>query len=399
MKILIHTDEYYPTAQACSYRMGAFVDAFLEKGNEVTVVASSTNRTIETEARYGEKILYSPAIQMKRKTAWMRLLNNLSFGVSSVFTALKVGKIDIVITTSPPPLVSIPGWIIARYKRAKLVYDVRDIWPDVALEMGSFSNNSLYCKIFHRITRFMYRHADWVSTVSVGKVTKLRKYVAEADSRVDVTDKVKFVSNGFDESILNSVLDQNMIDQYHLNDRFTCVYIGNIGLAQGLGSLLEIASKTRHKNVQFLLFGIGAEKELLVRRAEEEHLEQVHFCGVIPHDKVFTLLSKAKLSFIPLKSANMKDSIPTKLYEALGIGCPVLLVAEGDACEIVERTGMGRCVSPNHLDMLQETFDDMVENYEDYSSYREKAMDLIRSEYSRQQISRGFERELHKLLE
>ena len=399
MKILIHTDEYYPTAQACSYRMGALVDAFLEKGNEVTVIASSTNRAIETEAQHREKILYSPAIHMKRKTTWMRLLNNISFGVSSVFTALKVGKIDIVITTSPPPLVSIPGWIIARCKRAKLIYDVRDIWPDVALEMGSFSESSLYCKMFRRITRFMYHHADWITTVSMGKVTKLRQYVAEADSRVDAADKLKLVSNGFDESILNSVLDQNLIDQYHLDDQFTCVYIGNIGLAQGLSSLLEIASKTRYKDVQFLLFGIGAEKELLEQRAEEEHLEQVHFCGVIPHDKVFTLLSKAKLSFIPLKSANMKDSIPTKLYEALGIGCPVLLVAEGDACEIVERTGMGRCVSPSHIDMLQEIFDEMVENYTDYSSYRKRAMDLIRSEYSRQQIAQGFERELHQLLE
>lgn len=76
-----------------------------------------------------------------------------------------------------PPLVSIPGWIIAKCKGAKLVYDVRDIWPDVALEMGSFVEGSIYCKVFRAITRFMYKHSDWVTTVSPGKVEKIKSHV------------------------------------------------------------------------------------------------------------------------------------------------------------------------------------------------------------------------------
>ena len=85
---------------------------------------------------------------MRKKTTAMRMLNNMSFAVTSVFSAMKAGKADVVITTSPPPLVSISGWMIAKMKRAKLVYDVRDIWPEVALEMGSFGEESFFCKVF-----------------------------------------------------------------------------------------------------------------------------------------------------------------------------------------------------------------------------------------------------------
>ena len=338
---------------------------------------------------------------MKKKTTVMRMLNNLSFGITSIFTAMKAGKVDVVITTSPPPLVSIPGWIIAKCKGAKLVYDVRDIWPDVALEMGSFTEGSIYCKVFRTITRFMYKHADWVTTVSPGKVEKIKGHVISvggAKGGEAHVDKVKLVGNGFDESVENSTIDNDLIAQYELDKKFTCVYVGNIGLAQGLGALLDMAEQSKHKEVQFLLFGKGAEKDVLEQQAKERGLDNVRFCGVLPHEKVFTLLSYVKMSFIPLKNSNMKDSIPTKVYEALGIGCPVLLVAEGDSCDIVNESEMGRCVSPDHTEQLAAVFDEMVENYSKYSEHRTEARKLMHEKYSRQQIAVAFEKQLHGLL-
>ena len=400
MKILIHSDEYYPTAQACAYRMGVLAATFLEQGNEVVVIASSTNEGNGAIESRREKILYAPAIRMKKKTTVIRLLNNLSFGITSIFTALKAGKVDVVITTSPPPLASIPGWIIARCKGAKLVYDVRDIWPDVALEMGSFTESSIYFKVFRGITRFMCKHADLVTTVSPGKVEKIKNHVKAAGGAKggeSHTDKVRLVGNGFDETIENSSIDKELIDKYELDKKFTCVYVGNIGLAQGLGALLDMAEQSKHKEVQFLLFGKGAEKDMLEQQAKERGLNNVRFCGVLPHEKVFTLLSYAKMSFIPLKNSKMKDSIPTKVYEALGIGCPVLLVAEGDSCDIVNESEMGRCVSPEHTEQLAEVFDEMIENYSKYSAHRTEASELMHKKYSRQKIALAFEKQLHEL--
>lgn len=402
MRVLIHTDEYYPTAQACSYRMQVFVDTFMALGDEVTVVTSSANKANGRidKVKHQEKIIYSPAIRMKKKTTVMRMLNNLTFGITSIFTAIGAGKADVVITTSPPPLVSIPGWIIAKCKGAKLVYDVRDIWPDVALEMGSFTEGSFFCKVFGKITGFMYKHADIVTTVSPGKVEKIKGHVRSRPGRksgLSYIDKVWLVGNGFDESIAKSNFDQEIINQYELDKKFTCVYIGNIGLAQGLGALLDVAAKTKHKDNQFLCFGMGAEREMLEQRVKDEGLTNVKFCGVIDHSKVFSILSYAKLSFIPLKNSNMKDSVPTKVYEALGIGCPVLLVAEGDSADIVADAGLGMSISPDESEKLVDVFDDMIDHYNDFDVHRDEAIHLMHDKYSRQKIAKEFNRRLHKL--
>lgn len=402
MRILIHTDEYYPTAQACAYRMQTLADAFLDQGNEVVVVASSTNVISKQKIMRREKIIYSPTLRMRKKTTLMRLLNNLSFGFSSVFSALKAGKIDVVITTSPPPLISMAGWIIAKCKRAKLIYDVRDIWPEVAIEMGCFSKKSLYYRVFSSITQFMYKRADWVTTVSPGKVQKITQHVIKvggAKGGVTNADKVKLVGNGFDERVENTPVDICLINRYRLDKNFTCVYVGNIGKAQGLETILEVASNSRHKNeVEFLLFGTGAEKDTLEHLVKKRELKNVHFCGTLPHDKVFTLLSNAKMSFIPLKSSKMKDSIPTKVYEALGVGCPVLLVAEGDSCDVVNEAEMGRCISPNNTEQIVKVFDDMIDHYSEYQDHKDKARKLMHEKYSRQKIAIAFEKQLHELV-
>ena len=403
MRVLIHADEYYPTAQACAYRMQVFVDTFMALGDDVIVVTSSANKSngIIDKDKHKEKIIYSPAIRMKKKTTVMRMLNNLTFGITSIFSAIGVGKVDVVITTSPPPLVSIPGWIIAKYKGAKLVYDVRDIWPDVALEMGSFTESSFFCKVFKEITGFMYKHADIVTTVSPGKVEKIRGHVSARPGKKSgpsYTDKVWLVGNGFDESVAKSEFDQSIVDKYELDKKFTCVYIGNIGLAQGLGALLDVAAKTKHKDIQFLCFGMGAEKEMLEQRVKDEGLTNVKFCGVVDHSKVYSILSRAKLSFIPLKNSNMKDSVPTKVYEALGIGCPVLLVAEGDSADIVADAGLGRSISPDEPeDKLVEVFDNMIDRYVEFDAHRDEAIRLMHDKYSRQKIATVLEGRLREL--
>lgn len=373
--------------------MKSFADVFAANGNEVTVITSSANKSNGDFQLQKEKILFSPAIRMKKKTALMRMINNLSFAVTSVVTSLSAGKCDVVITTSPPPLVSISGWLIAKLKRAKLVYDVRDIWPDVALEMNSFGENSFYCKIFAAIASFMYNHADMVTTVSPGKVRKIKEKLSRNK------EKVKFVGNGFDESILTSKIDTEFSKDYEFDNGFTCVYIGNIGLAQGLESVLDVAAATKHKDVKFLLFGTGAEKDNLEKKAKEAALNNVKFCGVIPHDKVFTILTRAQLSFISLKSAKMKDSVPTKIYEALGVGCPVLLVAEGDACTIVDESEMGYCVSPDNSGELVKVFDRIIDNYSQIYAKREYSKELIKRKYSRTCIANDFEVQIKKLLE
>ena len=103
MKILIHTEEYYPTTAACAYRMRVFADVFSNVGNEVSVVTSSVKED-SCEFEMKERVIRVPVIKARKKTTLTRLLTDMSFAISSVIASLWVGDVDVVITSSPPPL-------------------------------------------------------------------------------------------------------------------------------------------------------------------------------------------------------------------------------------------------------------------------------------------------------
>ena len=390
MNIAIHMGMGFPKGSACANRMRVFYEVFKEKGHNVKVLTPEDMGV--SDGIDAKDVFVCKAYKMRRKTTVSRLKNNLSFALSSIRASKKIGNVDIVITTSPPPLISLAGWWIAKKKKAKLVYDVRDIWPDVALEMGSFTEKSMYYYVFKWIAQFMYKHSDLILTVSNGKVEKIRGYVKDKN-------KVVLCANGLDENFLKHTVDDEVIERYNMKNHFNCVYVGNIGLAQGLEQLLVLAEKIQDKNMQFLLFGEGAEKEKLQYLKEEKKLDNVHFLGNVYEKEVFNVLRNAQLSYIPLVNENLRDSIPTKTYEALGVGCPVLMVAEGDAVSLVEESKLGWNLSPTKLEELPKLFDAILDNFDEIFIHKKDAMENVKMKHSRQAIVTILERKLCELIE
>lgn len=388
MNILIHMGDSYPDESPAAKRMRAFYDVLTAHGHHVTVMAPAYDGSAS-----GKDVVYCPTIQMKKKTTAMRMLNQLSFAFSSVLRAGKAGKADVVLTTSPPVLISMAGWLIAKMKRAKLVYDVRDIWPDVALEMGSFSADSFYSKVFAFIRDFMLKHADLVTAVSPGKVEKLKKYAPGAD--------IAFVTNGLDERFLENEFHPRTAEQHGLTEGFNCVYIGNLGWAQGLMQLMHLAQRAKASGIpaRFVLFGSGVEEESLREYAREQGLDNVVFAGRLPNAQMYTVLKAAQLSFVSLVNENLKDSVPTKMFEALGVGCPVLLAAVGDAADILSASRLGAAVRPNDDEALWDAFCGLYGNMDAVVQNREHARRMILGHYSRQQAAVVLERHLKRIIQ
>ena len=284
------------------------------------------------------------------------------------------------------------GWLIAKMKGAKLVYDVRDIWPDVALEMGSFSEDSLFSRIFAFIRDFMLKHSDLVTAVSPGKVKKLQQYAPGAD--------VAFVTNGLDERFLDNKYHPETAEQFGLTTGFNCVYVGNLGWAQGLKRLLYLAQKAKANSMdaRFVLFGSGVEEEDLRSYAREQGLDNVVFAGRLPNAEMYTVLKAAQVSFVPLLNEKMTDSVPTKIFEALGVGCPVLLSASGDSTEILNACGLGIAVPPSQDEALWDAFQKMYHDPDAYTKYRDQAREVILESYSRQKAALILEEALQALL-
>jgi len=387
MNVLIHMGDPYSNENPSSKRMRAFSDVLRERGHKVTILAPGNKEDICNE----ENVLYCPTIALKKKSTLLRMFNQLSFAVSSLFVSLRAGRADVVITTTPPALIGISGWLIAKSKKAKLVYDVRDIWPDVAWEMGRFEPQSLYSRIFAFVRDFMLRHADLVTAVSPGKVEKLKNYAPEA--------RIAFITNGLDEEFLANQVDPEIQKKYGFEQGFHCVYIGNLGWAQGLMQLLYLAEKSQEAglDVCFHLFGSGVEEASLREYTSIHNLRNVLFPGRLPNSQMYTVLKSAQMSFVSLVNANLKDSVPTKMFEALGAGCPVLLAAVGDAQHILKECKLGISVIPNDKEALWDAFLTMYNHSDRFLKERENAREVIIQKYSRQRAALVLEKELLSL--
>ena len=387
MNVILHMGETYLNETPGGKRIRAFYDVLTAHGHHVKVMAPGYGHT----GAVPKDVIYCPTIEMKKKTTLMRLLNQLSFALSSVLYSGKAGKADIVLTSVPPALVGMAGWFIARLKGAKLVYDVRDIWPDVALEIGGFSEGSVFCKVFAFVRDFMLKHSDLVTTVSPGKVRKLKGYAPRAE--------VCFVPNGLDERFLDNEFHPETVEKYGLDTGFNCVYIGSFGRAQGLMQLMHLAERAKeHKlDARFVLFGNGVEEESLRKYVEDQKLDHVVFVEMIPNGEMFTVLKAAQLSFVSLINEKLRDSVPTKMFEALGVGCPILLAAAGDAAEMLNACKLGIAVRPNDDEALWKAFQELYCNMDDYLCWREHARTVILSNYSRQQAAVVLEKKLNEL--
>lgn len=388
MNLLIHMGDSYPNETPAAKRMRAFSDVLTAKGHRVVVLAPCN----DAASNHADNVLVCPTVKIKKKTTLMRTLNQLSFAISSVFVAARAGKADVVLTTAPPALIGIAGWFIAKCKRAKLVYDVRDIWPDVAWEMGSFGKDSMYSKVFAFVRDFMLRRSDLVTAVSPGKVEKLKKYNPNA--------RVAFITNGLDETFLNNTYRPEIAKEHGMGNGFHCVYIGNLGWAQGLTQMMHLAerSKAADMGAQFILFGTGVDETSLRQYATEHELTNVTFAGRLPNADMYTVLRSAQLSFVSLVNESLKDSVPTKMFEALGVGCPVLLAAVGDAADILEECKLGIAVPPNDSEALWNAFVQIYENQEQFKRYTEHAKNVVINKYSRQNAALLLEQELLSIL-
>ncbi|WP_029322713.1 glycosyltransferase family 4 protein [Butyrivibrio sp. AE3004] len=387
MRVVLHMGDPYTLENPCSKRMNVIAAELRKRNHDVVILAPDTPGVDRVEG-----VIYCKTPPLKRKTTINRLTNQVCLALSSLHNGKRIRDVDVVLTTCPPPLINIAGERIAKIHRAKLIYDVRDIWPDVALEMGSFSNNSIYAKVFAFIRNYMLDHADLITAVSDGKVEKLRKYNQEK--------KIINIPNGFNLSFYNLELNQDIYKNIKARGKTICTYVGNIGLAQGLEQLIYLAEKCLNEisSIQFLIYGSGAEEEKLRDYVSKKGLKNISFEGRLPNKDMRTVLEASDIIFVSLVNANLKDSVPTKLYEALGVGCPVFLVAEGDSVSILRDVNLGIDAIPNNKEDIWLKFKKMFYTLDSIKENKISAINKIHNEYSLQKSARIMVDEMEQMV-
>jgi len=386
-RIVILSQFYPPEPCAAAYRISALARALAQQGDRVTVLTAMPSfpdgRIVD---RYRKRIYlkeHDGAVNVHRVCTFAsaalrwhhRLLNWLSvaFGMLFYFVAHR-NPVDVVIVSSPPITLAIPALFAAWRHRSELVSDIRDVFPDIGVQMGRWRSDSPAARLVGRLVDRLYARSSLIVAVTPAARDELL-------SRNVPDRKVTVAMNGADPILISQQRAFARDD-----NKFVVAYVGNMGNATGLDAVLDAASCLRRQpQFEFVFVGGGAQEPRLRRRVREEALENVKFLGVLPRDRATRALADADVCVVPLADG-IRDSLPTKIFDALAVACPVIVAADGEARHFIERSGGGVCVPPGDGAALAAMIEQLSKSPQRLEEFGLRGRQFLSAQYDREAI-------------
>jgi colanic acid biosynthesis glycosyl transferase WcaI len=396
VKILYISQYFPPEIAAPAVRVSELSRHWVAGGHEVTVLTGFPNhpsgiippdykkrlwRFIFRESMDGVNVVRTWLWPRPNRKAFGRMLSFLSFTISAGISGLFLSRPDVVIATSPQPLVGLNGWWLARAKRVPFVFEVRDLWPESLSAVGMGDERSVLHRVVTWIAKFLYRQSDKIVVVTPAFKTHLVK------SWSVPSEKVSVVENGVETELFRPDHPVAQLKRELAGGKkFLACYIGTIGMAHGLETLLEAAA---HQDALpewgFVLVGDGAEKERIASRAASMGLSNLRVIDAQPRRKIPSYICASDACLVLLKRTPVFETvIPTKMLEFMSCGRPVILGVEGQAKSILQEAQAGICVEPENSAQLIEALKRLA---------ADRSLQRTLGENGRQYILRSFSRE------
>jgi colanic acid biosynthesis glycosyl transferase WcaI len=414
MNILFCSPYFPPEMGAPSARTSELGRYWVRMGHQVTALTGFPNqptgvvppeyrkkmwRLIMREDFEGIRVERTWLAPFPNRKPWERILNYSSYMASAAIRGTFLPRHDVVIATSPQLLTALAGWWIARVKGVPFVFEVRDLWPESLTATLGKAEGSWMHRIVGRIASFLYRHSDHIVVVTPA----FRTYLAE-HWKVPL-EKISVVVNGVETELFRPTGPageaEAIREQFGLGDRFIVSFIGTIGNAHGLGTVVEAAQRMQqvHRDALFLLVGDGAEREKVERMAAETGLTNLRFTGPQPRRLIAPLIRASDVCLVLLKRSDVfKTVIPTKMLEFMSCARPFVLGVEGQAQEIAERAGTGLCIPPEDVDALVTAIDRLYTDPVLREEFGRKGRDYVVRYMSREQTARDYIDVLEKVV-
>jgi glycosyltransferase involved in cell wall biosynthesis len=358
MRVLLVSQYFPPETGGPPNRAASLARGIRAAGHEVWVLAEKPSHPegriwpeyrggFMTWRRWdGIPVLYVWVYASPKKGLWSRVGNHLSFLVSAVLASLALcARFDVVLSTSPPLFAGAAGRVIAGLRRAAHVLDVRDLWPDIAVAMGEL-RQPRWIGLSKRLERSLYRSADAVTAVT-------ESFCSTIAAQVEHPAVVHLVRNGSEPGFFGQ-RDPATVAALRgglgaAAAHFLVGYVGNLGIAQGLPHLVEAArlAAAASDPVHFVFVGTGPLQARLQARVAELQLPNVSFISRTAPDRAADWMAAMDALVVSLARVDMLEQfVPSKLYDALAAGRPVLLGARGESARILESSGGGRVYEP-----------------------------------------------------
>lgn len=355
MKILFISHYFPPEMGAPAARVYELSSAWTRLGHQVTVVTGPPNhptgilyngyrnRSFQKEEFGDVDVIRTYVYLAPNKGFGRRILNYLSFMLSSsIVASLRTNRWDVVVATSPQFFAAASGYFISKIKDCPFVLDVRDLWPKSIVVLGVLRNRFLIRNL-ERAEMFLYRQAKHI----VGTVEGIR---TDLVGRGIASEKITVIPNGVDLELFSPDSGEGVFRLQHKLERsFIVSYIGTHGMSHALEKVLLAAKILQSENIRFLLVGEGAEKEKLIRIKTQQKISNILFLDRQPREKIPQLISESDACLVSLrKDAFFSYALPSKLFEIMGCARPIILSANGDSRDLVQRADCGIWVEPEN---------------------------------------------------
>jgi glycosyltransferase involved in cell wall biosynthesis len=342
---------FVPEPAAPAARVHELARAWVRNGHQVSVITALPNHPVgriapeyrrrlwATECLDGIDVLRCWLYAVPNRGVARRGLDHLSFMVSSVALGLpRLGRVDVVIASSPTLFSALSAWFIARSRRVPFVLEVRDLWPEAIVSMG-LMRRGLAVSALERLAHFLYRQASRVVVVT----ESFADYLA---GRGVPRSKLAVIPNGADMRLFSPSADGTAIRaRFGLDQQFVVAYVGSHGLSHGLGAVLNAAA--HQPDVTYLLVGDGADRDRLYAERERRGLLNVRMHPSVPKSDVPGLYAAADVCLVPLRDVPIFQTfVPSKLFEVLAAGRPIVGAVRGEARHILKRSGGALLVAP-----------------------------------------------------
>ena len=407
MKLLILTQYFPPEVGAPQNRLFELAVRLQQLGVDITVLTAMPNypqmkiyegyrhKKYMYEEMDGLKIHRTSIYVSQNKSILNRLRNYFSFVVSSAINGIfKLGAFDVLLCESPPLFLGYTAMYLAKNKKAKLVFNVSDLWPESAEKLGVVTNKRLL-NLAYRLEEKIYKK----SVLVTGQTQGICENIMQRFPSV----KTFWLPNGVDLNFYNPSLikpgDWRKNNAFEEDD-FILLYAGIIGIAQGLDIILKVAKDLSHlTQIKFVLLGSGPEKQKLMLQKEIEVLKNVFFIDAVTKTQMPAILSSVNAAIIPLRKLDLfLGAIPSKIFETLAMKVPILLGVDGEAKKLfIEQGNCGIFFEPENNKQLAEAVLNLFQNNALGKQLGENGRRFVEQHFNRENIAARFYEQLINL--
>lgn len=360
MKILLIHQYFLEEDDPGGSRFNEMVKVWSNEGHQISVLAGmmhygGNEKREEYKGKFTAKkkqgditVWRSHVSELYNSNFIGRMWGYFSFVFSSLYTGLfKVkGHYDVIIVTSPPLFVGITGYLISKLKRIPFVFEIRDLWPESAIDTGVLKNTGLI-KMAYKFEKFIYRKASLINVLTPA----FRKKLIEEKSVPK--DKIVYIPNAADFSLSDELLESFDVAKFKREEglvgKFIITYVGAHGVANHLQQLVEAAKLLEDTNAHFLLIGQGMEKKKLIKLAKHLNCINISFIDPVPKSDVFKYILASDIGTSVLKNVDtFKTIYSNKTFDYMSCKKPILMAIDGVSRELVEDADAGVFVEPEN---------------------------------------------------